>query len=119
MKKKLTLGIVILALMMTSFLAGGYVRQLKDRDGRMRLCYKYISFALDRAEYADISDRATMTVLISDLYAAHEFCDDSEAAAQIHDLWDELIHDSTYYAQNEELLIRRLNIIWEQLEAGE
>lgn len=49
-------------------------------------------------------DEDTMEALISNIYAAYEYCDDPDMASALHDLWNALIFDGENISGKEEEL---------------
>ena len=94
-KSKKAIFIVILIIAVAaSFFAGKYVAQAENTYARKARCCTLIGFAIDKAENGDLADEGTMDALISNVYAAYQFCDDSKSANQLHDLWNFLIRSS-------------------------
>jgi len=103
-KKKILICVIVIALLIGSFLAGGFVKEKKQAGFRVQRCCTLISFAIDKAENEDLSDQSTMQALISNVYAAYEFCDDAHSAKQLHDLWNNLLSENDD-AENVQLII--------------
>jgi len=80
-------------------------------DSRMRRCQTLITFAIDKAESEDLSYQDNMEALISNIYAAYQFCDDPSLSAQLHDLWNTLIFEGERYIGNEDTLTAQLRTI--------
>ena len=69
-------------------------------------------FAIDKAENGDLTDQGTMRGLISNVYAAYQFCDNSKSANQLHDLWNYLVFESDgSTAVGAEIALRELNAV--------
>lgn len=97
-----------------SFLAGGYLRDQEYAQSRTQRCRTLIQFAIDKAENRELSEKGVMEALISDLYAAHEFCDDPEISAELNDLWNSLVFRSESHIGQEEVLATQLKGILER-----
>ena len=115
---KLFVGIVFIVLIVASFFAGSHMKEQEFSTGRMQRCNTLISFAIDKAENEDISDPDTMEALISNIYAAYQFCDSSNPAEQLHDLWNTLIFEGNRYIGREDVLVNQLRSIAEMLKMG-
>lgn len=115
-KTKLWIGIACIVLIAASFLAGSHMKEQEYNSGRTQHCSTLISFAIEKAENQDISDPDTMEALISNVYAAYQFCDDSNLAEQLHDLWNTLIFDGDRYIGREAALAEQLRTIQSQLQ---
>ena len=94
MCKKVLFSFVLIAIIVASFFAGRYVTQAENANTRIARCSTLIDFAIDKVENEDLADHGTMRALISNVYAAYQFCDDSVVANQLHDLWNFLIFES-------------------------
>lgn len=91
---KIVVAIVIIALTIASFFIGSYVKEKQNENSRIERCITLIVFAIDKAEDEDLTDQGVMRALISNVYAAYQFCDNSIVANQLHDLWNYLIFES-------------------------
>lgn len=92
--KKAIFSVILIIAVAASFFVGKYVAQAENTYTRNARCCTLIGFAIDKAENGDLSDEGTMDALISNVYAAYQFCDDSKSANQLHDLWNFLIRSS-------------------------
>lgn len=93
-KKKILISVLcIVVLIITSFFAGSHIQEQKHIDSRAQQCKTLLTFAIDKVENHDISDPGVMKALISNVYAAYEFCDDPVVADQLHGLWNILIFE--------------------------
>lgn len=110
MSKKGFLSVILIVLIVASFFAGKYVTQVEITNARSGRCSTLIGFAIDKAENGDLADQGTMEALISNVYAAYQFCDDSVVANQLHDLWNFLIFESDGNLENaKEITLIELN----------
>ena len=91
MNRKAFFSVILIISIVASFLVGKYVTQAENTDARKARCCTLIVFAIDKAENGDLADQGTMDALISNVYAAHQFCDDSKVANKLHDLWNFLM----------------------------
>ena len=108
--KKVFIGITLTVVFIASFFAGRYVTQLDNSNIRNRHCCTLIGFAIDKAENGDFSDQGIMRALISNVYAAYQFCDNTTVANQLHDLWNFLIFESDGNLENaKEIALIELN----------
>ena len=65
--------------------------------------------ASDKADaLSDKYEDDTMEALISNVYAAYQYCDDTELSAALHELWNALIFDGKNISGNEVELISAL-----------
>lgn len=111
-KSKIVIAILIIALMVASFFIGSYVTEQKNSNARIERCSTLIKFAIDKAENGDLTDPGTMRGLISNVYAAYQFCDNNKSANQLHDLWNYLIFDADSNIDSaKEITLRELNAV--------
>ena len=90
-KKVFISVIIIIIVMVASFFAGRNVTQVENSNTRSERCCTLIGFAIDKAENEDLAEQGIMRALISNVYAAYQFCDNSVVANQLHDLWNYLV----------------------------
>ena len=108
--KKVFISIILIVIIVASFFAGRYVTQVENTNTRSGRCCTLISFAIDKAENGDLADQGTMRALISNVYAAYQFCDNSVVTSQLHDLWNFLIFESDGNLENaKEIALIELN----------
>ena len=121
MKKtvKIISCIAVLVLLAVSFLMGSYVKERENLNGRQQRCHALIVFAVEKAENGDIADPGVMQALVSNVYAAYQFCDDPALAAQMHDLWNALVFDGDSYIGREENLANRLKELAARVQVTE
>ncbi len=117
--KKLFMSITISILVIASFFAGSYIKEQEYSNSRIQRCSTLVSFAIDKAENGTLSDQSTMRALISNIYAAHQFCDNPGLAAQLHDLWNYLIFESDSYVDAEDIVLHELRDILQSIKAGD
>lgn len=92
--KRVFISVILIVIIVASFFAGRYVTQVENTNTRSAYCYTLIGFAIDKAENGELTDQGTMRALISNVYAAYQFCDNTKIANQLHDLWNFLIFES-------------------------
>ena len=92
--RNIFIGIAFIVLMVVAFLVGSFMREQEYTRDRKEHCVTLVSFALNKLENEDISDQNVMEAMISNVYAAYQFCDDPILAMQLHDLWNALIRES-------------------------
>lgn len=117
MKKAIKVVIVAVFLIAigVSFFVGRHTKQQEHLDNRLQNCHTFISFAIDKAETQDISDPNIIDALISNVYAAYQFCDQPHLSEQLYDLWNTLIFDGNRYIGQEDMLVAQLRNIDETL----
>lgn len=120
MKKttKLVITIAFMISVAASFFAGSHLKEQAHMDSRMQRCHTLITFAIDKAENEDLSNQDLMEALISNVYAAYQFCDDPHLAAQLHDLWNTLIFEGDRYIGKEDALTAQLRTILDTMQTA-
>ena len=92
--KKGFLILAFLAVICVSFWAGNDYSNQNHLQDRAQRCSAMLVFAVDKLEDLQLQyDADSMEALISNIYAASEFCDTGELSAALHDLWNALISD--------------------------
>ena len=112
------LGLMVVAAIVVAFLMGRYTAKSEYAINRENRCRNLITFAVDKAENYDLTDVGVMDALISNVYAAYEYCDTLAVAERLHDLWNRLLFDKENFTGKEDL-VKELNIILEMLDAEE
>lgn len=92
--KRIFISVILIISMVASFFAGRYATKAENSNTRSERCCTLIGFAIDKAENEDLADQGIMRALISNVYAAYQFCDNSVVANQLHDLWNYLVFES-------------------------
>lgn len=120
MKKitKTAIVVVFIIAIGVSFFAGSYIKEQEQIDSRLQRCHTLITFAIDKVENQDISDQDVMEALISNVYAAYEFCDKPDLSEQLHNLWNTLVFEDDRYIGKEDVLITQLREIAEMTQLG-
>lgn len=114
---KLIISVVCILAVVISFLIGNSLREREYLKQREERCATLIHFAIDKAQNEDLSDEKVMKALISNVYAAYQFCDNSYSAGLLHDLWNELIFDDEKYIESPDILVSQLVNFEEQIKA--
>lgn len=110
-KKNIFMGAIVLVLVIVAFFAGSYAKEKEYYNSRIERCGTLVSFALDKVENGDISNQDTMEALISNVYAAYEYCDDSVLSNQLHDLWNYLIFEYDNSTSAEDIILVELRSV--------
>lgn len=107
--KKAVLAVVFIIALGLSFFAGSKYREGREESARAEKCSSLMVLAADKADaLSDKYEDDTMEALISNIYAACQYCDDTELAAALHELWNALIFDGKNISGNEVELISAL-----------
>ena len=116
---KLVISIVFIMAAAAAFFAGSHLREQAHTETRIQRCQTPLTFAIDKAETEDLADQDIMEALISNVYAAYQFCDDPHSAAQLHELWNDLMLDGERYIGREDTLTAQLQTILETMRAAD
>ncbi len=102
--------IILIAAVCTGFFAGRYTGEKRQAELREQKYNTMVSFAVDKLGNMEPEyNQDDMEALISNIYAAYEYCDDGSLSSAIHDLWNALIFDGENIAGMEDELITALN----------
>lgn len=93
-RRNIVIAILLVAVAVISCFASSYITKQNDSDAREECCKNQIKFAIAKVENQDLADSGVMRALISNVYAAYQYCDDSISAQQLHNLWNYLIFES-------------------------
>ncbi len=113
---KLLLAALALAALAGAFYAGRYTGAQEQTAKENARCRQYILFAMDKAQNKDLSDDMVMEALISNVYAAHELCQDVEISAELNDLWNTLMLRGEEVPGHEEALVQHLQGLLQRME---
>lgn len=92
--KKAAAAVIFIVAVCISFFAGQYLSGKKQTKARAEKCHTMMTFAVDKLdEMSGGYDEDTMEAMISNVYAAYEYCDDPDMASALQDLWNALIFD--------------------------
>ena len=108
MKKLILIGAFIVSICL-SFFAGDYACDKENSKLREQRCHIMMDFAIDKLDEIKTQyDTDMMEALISNVYAAYEYSDNSELSSALHDLWNALIFDGENIVGKENDLISAL-----------
>lgn len=121
MKKFSRAAIVIaafIAISAISVFAGSHIKEKDYLNSRTQRCTELISFAIDKIEHDDLSNQDVMEAVISNVYAAYQFCDNPNVSNLLHDLWNELIFEGESSVDSKDVLVAQLKDLVEMIRAG-
>ena len=108
MKKLILIGAFIVSICL-SFFAGDYVCDKENSKLIEQRCHIMMDFAIDKLDEIKTQyDTDMMEALISNVYAAYEYSNNSELSSALHDLWNALIFDGENIVGKENDLISAL-----------
>ena len=108
MKKLIIIGVFIVSVCL-SFFAGNYFSNKENMKLREQRCHTMMAFSIDRLD--DIKtqyDVDMVETLISHVYAAYEYSDNSKLSSALYDLWNALVFDGKNIVGKENDLISAL-----------
>ena len=108
--------IILIFAIVASYFAGSYTAEQKYKQMREQRCDMMISFAISKLEKDALTDQDTIEALASNIYAAYQFCDDSNLTGQLHDIWNTLMFRESEYVGREDVLVEWLNNVAEGLQ---
>ena len=115
--KKASLWIVcLLAAAALSFFIGNYMSDQEHLQDKAELGAKLISIAIDTVEDKGLSTEGAKEFVASNVWAAHELCDDPETSAELSDLWNTLVYDEDAYIGQEDIWATQLKDILQQFQ---
>ncbi|MBQ8834190.1 MAG: hypothetical protein IJ001_04600 [Oscillospiraceae bacterium] len=113
MKRIWAILVILLFLAATalSFFVGDYMSDKQHMEDRLQRCGRYVSFAIDTIEDKGLSLEGALDAITSNIWVAHELCDDPELSAELSNLWNILVYEEGAYAGQEDVLISQLKDI--------
>lgn len=92
--KKAAVAVIFILAVGISFFAGQYLSGKNQAEARAQKCRTMMTFAADKLDdMSEAYDEDTMEAMISNIYAAYEYCDEPDMASALHELWNALIFD--------------------------
>lgn len=118
--RKFMVGILLVVFIVAAYFIGGHITEKKLNAERTVRCGTLITFAIDKAENEDLTDQSVINALISNVYAAYQFCDDNQSANQLYDLWNSLIFENDSNIDDiKENVLRELHAVLRSIKASE
>lgn len=113
MKKSGTVLVIVffIAGVVLSFFAGNYISNKENMEERTQICRKYISFAIDTVQDKGLALEGASEFIVSNLWVAHEYCDNPEISAELSNLWNTLVYEGNMYVAQEDKLAMQLEDI--------
>ena len=112
----LLLAVVFAAGVAFSFLVGSHMSAKAHREEQAELFETYISRAIDTVEQKGVTLEGAAEYIASNLWVAHELCDDPEISAELSDLWNTLVYEEAAFAGQEAALTEKLEEILERYQ---
>lgn len=108
--------VFLLAAIVVSFLVGDYMSDKEYIEDRLQRCSRYISFAIDTVEDKGLSVEGASEAIASNIWVAHELCDNLEISAELSNLWNTLVYDEDAFVGQEDALETQLKDILEKCQ---
>lgn len=113
MKRLGTVLIVVLlvAAVTFSFFLGDHVSNRAQREEQAEQCGKYISLAIHTVEGKGLTLAGASETIASNIWVAHELCDNPENSAELSNLWNILVYEKDTLVGQEDALAFQLKDI--------
>ena len=118
MKKISTLLVIVLfiAAVVISFFVGGYMSDKAYKESRAEQFEKHISLAIDTVENKGLAIAGASESIASNIWVAHELCDNPEISAELSNLWNTLVYEEDTLVGQEDRLAAQLRDIREKYQ---
>ena len=118
MKRLGTVLIVVLlvAAVTFSFFLGDHVSNRAQREKQAEQCGKYISLAIHTVEGKGLTLAGASETIASNIWVAHELCDNPEISAELSNLWNILVYEKDTLVGQEDALAFQLKDILERCQ---
>lgn len=118
MKKlgKVLIIVFFVAGIVLSFLAGDYMSDKAHQKEQAEQFGKYISLAIDTVEDKGLSVAGASEAIASNIWVAHELCDNPEISAELSNLWNTLVYEEDTLVGQEDVLASQLKDILERCQ---
>lgn len=113
---KVIIAMIFAAAIPLAFYAGSTLKEKEVHHDRRQRCQTLLSFAVDKLDNQGLSEQGVREALISDLYAAYEYCDTPNLAAEIHTIWNTLLFNPI---EDENALSMQLKTLSDAMKNGE
>ena len=108
--------VVFVAGVILSFFAGDYMSDKAHIENRAEEFGKYISLAIDTVEGKGLTLEGASESIASNIWVAHELCDNPEISAELSNLWNTLVYEKDTLVGQENVLISQLKDILERYQ---
>lgn len=108
--------VLFIAAVTLSFFVGDYISDKAHNEAKAECVGKYISLAIDTVEAKGLSIDGASETIASNIWVAHELCDNAEISAELSNLWNTLIYDEDAFVDQEDALVTQLNDILERCQ---
>lgn len=106
--------VLFVAAVTLSFFAGDLMRDKAHKEEQAEQFDKYVSIAIDIFENKDLSVDGALEAIASNIWVAHELCDNPEISAELSNLWNSLVYEKDILVGQEAVLAVQLKDILER-----
>ncbi|MBS6935603.1 MAG: hypothetical protein KH155_01115 [Clostridium sp.] len=106
--------VLFVAAVTLSFFAGDLMRDKAHKEEQAEQFDKYVSIAIDTFENKDLSVDGALEAIASNIWVAHELCDNPEISAELSNLWNSLVYEKDILVGQEAVLAVQLKDILER-----
>ena len=106
--------VLFVAAVTLSFFAGDLMRDKAHKEEQAEQFDKYVSIAIDTFENKDLSVDGALETIASNIWVAHELCDNPEISAELSNLWNSLVYEKDILVGQEAVLAVQLKDILER-----
>ena len=118
MKKlgKALIIVLFVAGVVLSFFAGDYMSDKAHMESRAEEFVQYISLAIDTVEEKGLALEGAAETIASNIWVAHELCDNPEISAELSNLWNTLVYEKDTLVGQEGVLATQLKDILDRCQ---
>ena len=106
--------VLFIAVVTLSFFVGDYMSDKAHKDDQAEQFGKYISLAIDTVEDKGLSVAGASEAIASNIWVAHELCDNPEISAELSNLWNTLVYEEDTLVGQEDVVASQLKDILER-----
>ncbi len=106
--------VLFVAAVTLSFFAGDLMRDKAHKEEQAEQFDKYVSIAIDTFENKGLSVDGALEAIASNIWVAHELCDNPEISAELSNLWNSLVYEKDILVGQEAVLAVQLKDILER-----
>ena len=99
-----------------SFFIGDHMSDKAHTENRAEQFGKYVLLAIDTVENKSLSLEGASEAIASNIWVAHELCDNPEISANLSNLWNILVYEKDIFLGQENVLISQLKDILERYQ---
>ena len=103
--------VLFIAAVTLSFFVGDYMSDKAHKEEQAEQFGKYISLAIDTVEDKGLTLEGATETIASNIWAAHELCDNPEISAELSNLWNTLVYEKDTLVGQEDVVASQLKDI--------